>query len=276
MLHRRNVRHGQGWRVGNRSYEARKRHENHGDCGSPWIAALGQHARGEPSRSAFGAAMFRLLHDRGQAGKFDRRSRRSAGCGAAKGRHRDDRAASMQPKQAGHARSPKVKPLHATLARRALLRLDSMAAPDPHSLGVPRPQFPRLCPACLPRYSVQTILRRVLAITRSPRLDATGHSILARTTSAVPREGYWSPRGWGIFLGLKIDQRSGSMTAPSERHGPARPPSPDVEVAADTAVFAASAEGAVTEGHGHASRCAPRPSLQKRHGGEADGRRVVP
>src|SRR5215468_7498268 len=38
MLHRRNVRHGQGWRVGNRSYEARKRHENHGDCGSPWIA----------------------------------------------------------------------------------------------------------------------------------------------------------------------------------------------------------------------------------------------
>src|SRR6516162_11864884 len=65
-------------------------------------------------------------------------------------------------KQAGHARSAKVKPLHATLARRALLRLDSMAAPDPHSLGVPRPQFPRLCPACLPRYSLQTILRRVL------------------------------------------------------------------------------------------------------------------
>src|SRR5262245_7479255 len=55
-------------------YEAWERHENHGDCGSPWIAALGQHARGEPSRSAFGAAMFRLLHDRGQAGKLDRRS----------------------------------------------------------------------------------------------------------------------------------------------------------------------------------------------------------
>src|SRR6516164_5121789 len=71
-------------------------------------------------------------------------------------------AASGQPKQAGHARSPKVKPLHATLARRALLRLDSIAALDPHSLGVPRPQFPRLCPACLPRYSLQTILRRVL------------------------------------------------------------------------------------------------------------------
>src|SRR6266446_5013425 len=59
------------------------------------------------------------------------------------------------------------------------------------------------------------------------------------------------------------------MTAPSERHGPARPPSPDVEVAADTTVFTASAERAVTEGHGHASRCAPGPSLQERHGSEA-------
>src|SRR5262249_57558697 len=82
--------------------------------------------------------------------------------GEGKGGHGDDRAAWGQRKQAGHARSPKVKPVHATLARRALLRLDSMAAPDPHSLGVPRPQFPRLCPACLPRYSLQTILRRVL------------------------------------------------------------------------------------------------------------------
>ena len=50
------------------------------------------------------------------------------------GWHRDDRAASGQPKQAAYARSAKVNPLHATLARRALLRLDSMAAPDPHSL----------------------------------------------------------------------------------------------------------------------------------------------
>src|SRR5262245_2860051 len=67
MLHRRNLRYGQGWRVGNRSYEARKRHENHGDRGSPWIAALAQHARGEPSRSAFGAAMFRLLGSAGSS-----------------------------------------------------------------------------------------------------------------------------------------------------------------------------------------------------------------
>src|SRR6266404_3412210 len=72
--------------------------------------------------------------------------------GATKGRHRDDRAASVQPKQAAHARSAKVKPLHATLARRALLRLASMAAPDPHSLGVPHPELPGLCSTRLPRY----------------------------------------------------------------------------------------------------------------------------
>src|SRR5258708_32894496 len=74
----------------------------------------------------------------------------------------------------------------------------------------------------------------------------------------------------------KLDHRSASMPAPSERHGPAPPPSPDVEVAADTPVFTANAERAVTEGHGHASRCAPGPSLQERHGSEADDRRVAP
>src|ERR1700724_2922736 len=36
MLHRCDVCYGQRWRVGNRTNEARKRHENHGDCGSPW------------------------------------------------------------------------------------------------------------------------------------------------------------------------------------------------------------------------------------------------
>jgi len=39
----------------------------------------------------------------------------AAGCGAAKGWHRDDRAASGQPKQAAYARSAKVRPLHARL-----------------------------------------------------------------------------------------------------------------------------------------------------------------
>ena len=47
----------------------------HGDCGSPWLATLGQHTRCEPSRSPLGAAMLRLLHDRSQAGEFGRRSR---------------------------------------------------------------------------------------------------------------------------------------------------------------------------------------------------------
>src|SRR5262249_40890046 len=92
----------------------------------------------------------------------------------------DDRAASGQPKQAAHARSAKVKPLHATLARRALLRLDSMAAPDPYSLGVPRPQFPRLRPACLPRYPLQTILRQVLSTATKPA-RSEGACALPRT-----------------------------------------------------------------------------------------------
>src|SRR6266700_1698482 len=66
------------------------------------------------------------------------------GCGAAKGRHRDDRAASGQPKQAAHAKSANVNPLHTTLARRAFLRLDSMAAPDSYSLEVSRHTFSAL------------------------------------------------------------------------------------------------------------------------------------
>ena len=40
---------------------------------------------------------------------------------------RDDRAASFQSQQAAHARSATAKPLHAALARRALLRLDTIA-----------------------------------------------------------------------------------------------------------------------------------------------------
>src|SRR6266699_2780833 len=38
MLHRCDLHYGQGWRRGNRSHEARKRHENHGDSGSPRVA----------------------------------------------------------------------------------------------------------------------------------------------------------------------------------------------------------------------------------------------
>src|SRR5438552_18909577 len=44
MLHRCDVRDGEGWRGGDRTDEAWERHENHGNRGSSWIAALGQHA----------------------------------------------------------------------------------------------------------------------------------------------------------------------------------------------------------------------------------------
>jgi hypothetical protein len=35
---------GQGWRGRDWGNETRKRHENHGDCLSPWIIAIGTHA----------------------------------------------------------------------------------------------------------------------------------------------------------------------------------------------------------------------------------------
>src|SRR6266702_3741999 len=40
MFHRCDLRDGEGQRVRNRGYEARKRAKNHRDCGPPWIAAL--------------------------------------------------------------------------------------------------------------------------------------------------------------------------------------------------------------------------------------------
>src|SRR5262245_36401128 len=72
---------------------------------------------------------------------------------------RDDRAASQQQKQAALARSATAKPLYATLARGALLCLDSMAAPHPRPLGILRPKLPRLRTARLPRCPLQPILR---------------------------------------------------------------------------------------------------------------------
>jgi transposase len=38
-----------GGRSGGRSNQARKRHENHGDSGSPWLAAVGEYARRQSS-----------------------------------------------------------------------------------------------------------------------------------------------------------------------------------------------------------------------------------
>src|SRR6266536_1376653 len=74
MLHRRDLCYGQRWWGRSRRHQTRKRHENHGDCGSPWITTVGQHACGQPSRGPLGAAVLRLLHGRSQAGEFDRRS----------------------------------------------------------------------------------------------------------------------------------------------------------------------------------------------------------
>jgi len=65
----------------------------------------------------------------------------------------------MIAKQAAHARSATAKPLYATLARVALLCLDSMAAPHPRPLGILRPELPRLRTARLPRCPLQAILR---------------------------------------------------------------------------------------------------------------------
>ena len=72
---------------------------------------------------------------------------------------RDDRATPHQSHQAADARSTTVEPLYATLARRAFLRLDTMAAPHTRPLEILHPELPRLCPARPPRYPLQAILR---------------------------------------------------------------------------------------------------------------------
>ena len=77
----------------------------------------------------------------------------------------DRQAVMYQSQQGADAGSKAAKPLHATLARRTLLRLDPMAAPHPRPLGVPQPELPRLRPTRLPRDPLQTILRWVLATT---------------------------------------------------------------------------------------------------------------
>jgi hypothetical protein len=58
-----------------------------------------------------------------------------------------------------NSRVPAAGPLHAALARRTLLRMDTMAASHPRPLGVPHPELPGLFPARLPRCPLQAILR---------------------------------------------------------------------------------------------------------------------
>src|SRR5262249_1499073 len=47
----------EGWRGGDWTDEARKRHENHDNRGSSWTAALGQHAYRQSPRSSPGSAL---------------------------------------------------------------------------------------------------------------------------------------------------------------------------------------------------------------------------
>src|SRR6516165_8182564 len=58
MLHRCDVRDGEGWWGGDRTDEARERYENHGNRGSSWIAALGQHACRQSPRRSLGQLCF--------------------------------------------------------------------------------------------------------------------------------------------------------------------------------------------------------------------------
>ena len=71
---------------------------------------------------------------------------------------RDDRAAPIQPKNANPGwAAPETIP--ATLAGRALLRLDTMAASHPRSMGILPRELSGFCSACLPRYPPPAILR---------------------------------------------------------------------------------------------------------------------
>src|SRR5262249_15965570 len=70
----------------------------------------------------------------------------------------------IAPHRANRSKPPtqdrrRLSPLHASLARRTLLCVDPMAAPDPRPLGVLHPELPRIRPARVPRYPLQTILR---------------------------------------------------------------------------------------------------------------------
>jgi transposase len=118
---------------------------------------------------------------------------------------------SLQPQQAAHARSAPAKPLHATLARRALLRLDPMAAPHPRPLGVSRPELPRFCPTRLPRYPLQTILRMGWT-GRAPALSDRAskheeHAAMSQKTSAVAVRTIGIDTGKNTFHLIGLDEQ---------------------------------------------------------------------
>jgi hypothetical protein len=57
------------------------------------------------------------------------------------------------------SRARSIASIRIATSGRLLLCLDTMAASDPRPLGVPRKELPGLCPARLPPYPLQTILR---------------------------------------------------------------------------------------------------------------------
>src|SRR5262249_34366021 len=147
------LRNGQGWRRGDWSDQAWKRLENHGDCGSAWLAALGEHTRREPSRSALGAALLRLLIEAKPDNLIGDRAYDSD---PLDDELRQDGIEMIAPHRSNRRKS-------ATQDRRRLrryarrwlvetvLRLNSMAAPPSPALGILSEELPWLRATRLPR-----------------------------------------------------------------------------------------------------------------------------
>ena len=140
------------------SYEARKGPENHGDCGSPWLAALGEHpCRVRLVQLCFDFYMIEakpenLIGDRAYDSDGLDEELRSQGIEMI-APHRSNRGQVAHP---GPAQAP---PLYSALARRTLLRLDPVAPAPAGPLGVLSAELPRFRPARLPTDPVPAILR---------------------------------------------------------------------------------------------------------------------
>ena len=78
--------------------------------------------------------------------------------GDARSGHGDDFATPFQQKAQDAGRSPAAS-VRASMDRRALLCVDSMATSTPGSLGILPDQFPRIRAACSPMHPAQAILR---------------------------------------------------------------------------------------------------------------------
>jgi transposase len=92
-----------------------------------------------------------LIGDRAYDSDPARRAAASSGNG-------DDRAPSRQPETQDSGRATAAS-LRASLDRRTVLRVASVATPPPGALGVLPRQFPRLRAACSPMHTAQAVLR---------------------------------------------------------------------------------------------------------------------